>query len=382
MNWSLWIGILALVLSVVAIGVLLAMRVELKALEQRLKQTSTKVANAVVSHESRRGPVYVIYNPSKPHDWDGIKRMLARAASDASYPEPVWIETTEEDPGAGQTREALSHDPAVVIAAGGDGTVRVVSGELAGSNVPLGILALGTGNLLARNLELPINSIADMAVIALTGRQKPLDVGWLEFVNEGGEETAFGDDGPGPDRHPFVVMAGIGFDAEIMASTDGDLKDKIGPLAYVKAAIPQLHTERMKATIYPGESSATGDSGVTTSARSVMFMNCGELTNGILMDPNADPSDGWLELNVYDVRGGVFGWLDLVRRVGLNGLGVRSKEVPLPGVAGEISNHRVSECAVEVDAPRSVEADGDVLGATSKIHTWLDAAALTVRVRG
>jgi diacylglycerol kinase family enzyme len=85
----------------------------------------------------------------------------------------------------------------LVLASGGDGTITACVGGVAGSGIPLGVLPCGTGNLLARNLGLPL-SLDEALTAALTGSDRRLDVG-----------TANG--------RPFVVMAGIGFDAEMLA---------------------------------------------------------------------------------------------------------------------------------------------------------------------
>src|SRR5690606_41795761 len=112
----------------------------------------------------------VVFHHSKGTDGARLRRRVAELAAEPALPEPLWLETTVEDPGAGQVRTALARGASVVIAAGGDGTVRAVAEGLAGTDTPMGVLPLGTGNLLARNLDVPLTGYRDMVTTALTGR--------------------------------------------------------------------------------------------------------------------------------------------------------------------------------------------------------------------
>lgn len=92
-----------------------------------------------------------------------------------------------------------------MLACGGDGTARAVLTVLAGSGTPLGVIPLGTGNLLARNLELPLSDPLAALLVALTGADRLLDVGCV-------------DPGTPKGRHErFAIMAGVGFDAAMMS---------------------------------------------------------------------------------------------------------------------------------------------------------------------
>ena len=117
------------------------------------------------------------------------------------WAEPLWLETTIDDPGTGQARDAVERGADVVLACGGDGTVRAVAEALAGTGVAMGLVAAGTGNLLARTIGTPQEVVAATRV-ALSGDDRKIDVGRVRV-----------DD----DRHErvFLVMAGTGFDAAI-----------------------------------------------------------------------------------------------------------------------------------------------------------------------
>ena len=99
----------------------------------------------------------VVANPTKHDDITRLRDTVRSAMSEHGWDEPVWLETTAEDPGAGQAAQAVRDGVDLVLACGGDGTVTACAEGVAGSGVPLGILPLGTGNLLARNLGLPLD---------------------------------------------------------------------------------------------------------------------------------------------------------------------------------------------------------------------------------
>ncbi|MGO1637321.1 diacylglycerol/lipid kinase family protein [Ancrocorticia populi] len=349
----IWIALLALLVALVALFVAIWLRGQVHALQLALQQLQGN------EHEQPRGdgPICVVYNPSKDADFEEMKRVVAESAADAGFEEPIWLATTKEDPGVGQVRHALELGASVVIAAGGDGTVRLVAGELAGTGVPMGLLPVGTGNLLARNLGLPLDSIRNLASIAVTGRSRRVDVGWLS-ADEG-------------EKVPFVVIAGLGFDAQVMNSADDDLKRVLGWSAYVVSGVKHLKEKRLQATV------ATGSHEFPIEARSIMFANCGGLPGGLMLAPDARIDDGWLDIAVMDTKGGILGWGDLVRRIGLQKFGMQDKMLP---EAGSIDFRRTQSARVEIEEPELVQADGDPLGWAKSVTASIEKGALLVRV--
>ncbi|MFV3577826.1 diacylglycerol/lipid kinase family protein, partial [Mycobacterium tuberculosis] len=97
----------------------------------------------------------VIVNPNRVEGLDALHELIVARLTDAGWPEPAWLETTAEDPGTGQARQAVEDGAEVVFVSGGDGTVRAVVEGLAGTDAALAILPGGTGNLLAVNLGVP-----------------------------------------------------------------------------------------------------------------------------------------------------------------------------------------------------------------------------------
>ena len=122
----------------------------------------------------------VIYNPIKV-DIDALRTAVIAAASDAGWGETLWLQTSVEDVGQGVARTAKQRGVDLVIAAGGDGTVRAVAEALRGSTIPLALLPSGTGNLLARNLKLTLNDMPGSVTAAFTGTDRPIDLGVIDI---------------------------------------------------------------------------------------------------------------------------------------------------------------------------------------------------------
>lgn len=216
--------------------------------------------------ERGRPRPWVIMNPSKHDDPSAFRAHVNElAAANFGITHVHWLETTVEDPGTGQALRALRLGASVVIAAGGDGTVRAVAAGMAHSGVRMGILPQGTGNLLARNLGLPIDDVASGLSVALGESHRRVDLAWLRCEDvtasvdrptEGALLAAAGAPGirslpegvrePREDEYAYVVIAGMGFDGKTMADTDPVLKKSVGWVAYVVSALGALGVRRMR----------------------------------------------------------------------------------------------------------------------------------------
>jgi diacylglycerol kinase (ATP) len=315
----------------------------------------------------------VVYNPAKT-DVARLTAGVIAAAAAAGWAEPLWFETSVEDPGQRVTRRALRHGVDLVLAAGGDGTVRAVAESLRGAEVPLGVLPVGTGNLLARNLQLPLSSLEDAIDIAFTGDTRAIDLG-VASVTYPDERI---------DDHVFLVMAGLGLDAQMIAATRPDLKKQVGWLAYVDAgmrAIPKAEPFRIR---YSLGTRNEHHAQVST----ILIANCGVLPGNIQFLPEARLDDGILDIAVLQPRG-VVGWLKIWRRVTWqNGVLRRSavgrRIIELTDTASGDERAMTTLLGTDIrivpEQPQEFELDGDEFGLVKSVFLRADAGALLVRV--
>jgi diacylglycerol kinase (ATP) len=318
-----------------------------------------------VTVEKRGDLVAFVANPTK-NDVPQLRETVRAACAERYLPEPMWLETTEEDPGVGQAREAIARGADVVVALGGDGTVRAVAEGLAGTGVAMGLMPMGTGNLLARNLDIPIADPRAAIRVALGGHNRTIDVGWLTLREQDGDRTET------PKEHIFLVIAGLGFDAAMVADTDAYLKARVGWIAYFLAGARHLHGTRTKVHIRLDDRPP-----VTTRLRSLLIGNCGKLPGGITLLPDALLDDGWLDIAAIDTRGGLAGWVQLLGEVVLQGYGVRTE---LPAKIGRIDHVRARTIRVLVSGTEQVQVDGDVIGRATELNARVDPGALIIRV--
>jgi diacylglycerol kinase (ATP) len=308
------------------------------------------------AEEAQRPWVAVVANPTKVDAVATRQAWITEASARCGLGTPVWLETTVEDPGLGQADLAVEIGAHAVLAYGGDGTVRSVASRLVGSAVPLGLLPSGTGNLLARNLGIPVNNLDAALTVALTGVDRKLDVAQVTFA-------PLADNAP-PHREAFLVMAGLGFDAEVMASVEPRLKQRVGWWAYVVAGARLLRGQQTKITM-----ELDGEQVVHRRIRSVIVGNCGELTAGVRLLPDARPDDGWLDIVTVAPRG-IVGWAAVAVAV----LSGSRRGHPL------VERWRCRHVDIRAEKPLPVQVDGDPGGLAQTMNVSLEPLGLVVRV--
>ncbi|MFC7726273.1 YegS/Rv2252/BmrU family lipid kinase [Nocardioides sp. GCM10028917] len=291
----------------------------------------------------------VILNPIKVEDVGQFRSLVAAMAAESGWSEPTWQYTTVEDPGTGMAERAAVSGADLVMVCGGDGTVREVCAELAGTGIPVGIIPAGTGNLLARNLGIPLY-IRSAIDTALNGQDRAIDM-----VEVGGDAIE--------DTH-FMVMAGMGFDAAIMEGVNEDIKKKIGWVAYVISGLKSLMFPAVRVEIQIDDDEPT-----VHRARTVLVGNVGFLQAGMPLLPDATIDDGVLDVVILHPRK-FLSWIPLAVRV-------LAKSQTVDELIDRRTGSRVRIKAA-TDTPRQL--DGDSIGVGREL--WMECihGRLLVRV--
>ncbi len=288
----------------------------------------------------------MIVNPIKvPEDF---RRKVETAVTERGVDIELWLETTEDDPGVAMAQRAVKDAVDLVVVAGGDGTVRVVCAELAGTDIPVAVLPAGTGNLLARNLGISLD-MDDALAEVFDGTERRID----SVLIEGDELTS--------DR--FVVMAGLGLDAAIIADAPDDLKKRVGWAAYVVSTIKNLTHPSLRVEITVDDQPP-----VRRRARTVVIGNVGTLQANIPLLPDAVPDDGIIDAVVLAPRS-VAQWPRLALSLVVKSM--REQHV-----------QRFTGRKIQVTAAKTVrrELDGDTIADGRSLSASVDPSVLVVRV--
>lgn len=312
-----------------------------------------EVGEAVAAHPKKphQRLVGVVVNVTK-ESADEAVRLIHTACAQAGMPDPLIMASSAQDPGHVMTRRALESGCDVVIAAGGDGTIRAVATELAGTETALGVVPLGTGNLFARNIGLPRHDLAACVSEAIHGTGHRVDTLVLTLERAGGRT----------EREVSLVIAGGGLDAEVMADTREVLKQRAGWLAYGEAGLRHVMGPRQTVTVQLDD----GDP-ATFRVRSVLLANCGMLQAGMELVPSAAFDDGHMDAVLLTPRHAL-DWARIVAKTALR----FSSEIPVMRVrqarAGKLT----------MAEPMPFQIDGDAVGEVISVRAKVAPGSLIV----
>ncbi|HEY4266841.1 MAG TPA: diacylglycerol kinase family protein [Galbitalea sp.] len=311
----------------------------------------------------------VVYNPVKVN-LKTLKAAVKAVESRAGWNKTLWYETSIEDPGGGVTATAIEDGADVVVAAGGDGTVRAVAEALRGTGVALGLVPSGTGNLLARNLSMALDNVQHAVETVFEGEDRAVDIGVVEAERADGSRST----------HAFLVMAGLGLDAQMIANTNPALKARVGWLAYAGAIIRALRHHDSVRIRYSVDGGAVRSASVNT----VLVGNCGVLPANLVLLPEAIIDDGIFDIVAFRPNG-FFGWIQIWNKiVWENGVLRRSsvgrRIIKLSPDVRALAYLKGSEFTLRLEHPEEFELDGDPFGEAIALKTSVDHLALIVRV--
>ncbi|MDN5898854.1 MAG: sphingosine kinase [Brachybacterium sp.] len=308
--------------------------------------------------------VAVVLNPSKFTDTGSFRRTITDTVERIEGAEVLFYETTIDDPGTGQTEQAVADGADLVMAAGGDGTVRLVASVLAGTDTRMGIIPTGTGNLLARNVDIPLEDPTAAMVIALTGTDRQVDVGWLRVGDSMAAARA-------AERQIFLVIAGFGADAEMIGYTDPEMKKRIGWIAYIFGGIRTVLGRSVDVVVQLPDESRHAH-----KARTVLLGNVGKLPGGFVLMPDATIDNGKLEVVVAGWRGAA-GFSQVAAQV------MNPKLTPKFGPKlATMDRYLTTGIRVTTTKPQPVQLDGDSDVEATHMIAIVDPGVLRLRVPG
>ncbi|WEV65426.1 diacylglycerol kinase family protein [Bifidobacterium sp. ESL0764] len=308
-----------------------------------------------------------IINPSKPQA-ARARLHIEEFCKDHDIAEIEFIETTLQRDGRVCALEALEHGANVLVAVGGDGTVRTVASAISGTGHTLGIIPIGTGNLFARNMGIPVDDINAALAIATSHGERMVDMGRMALLDRPDDDHA----------HAFLIIAGIGFDADMINDTDPELKKSISWLAYFSGGMKHLFAPKYRGAVTITSTDGSSHTVGELHFRTFMAGNCGQIPVFSLM-PDASFDDGLLDFEIIDTSGGILGWMNLFGDVMHQTITGRAQQSPL-STNSTMDQIQGIKAEIQLEKPALAQVDGDMLGSTSHIRFSVEPKSLRVRV--
>jgi YegS/Rv2252/BmrU family lipid kinase len=276
---------------------------------------------------------------------EAVRQALDRHFADMHVVYEVY-ETTGAEQVAEVVRAALRRDVDLVVAAGGDGTISDVAEALIGTAIPLGIIPVGTANVFARELEIPLELESACALLA-------------------GEHTTTNVDAMKVGDRFFVLQIGIGIDSLMIRDTERAAKRRFGRAAYVWTAFTRLIGYQPRRFTLAVDSQRS-----RPHAAQILIANGGVLGMApFRWGPHIRPDDGWIDVCIVSART-VLDYLGVVWHLTL-GQQRRDRNMRYLRAGRTI--------AISADRALPVQADGEIIGETPvQIQVVADALRVIV----
>lgn len=302
--------------------------------------TNLATAEAVIKHLGKARIAHLIFNPVSGQGNPGYDLALIKRLLEPQVQVNVIFTSPDRSPAA-QTREALTQNPDVVIASGGDGTVSAVAGVVLKSGIPLGIIPRGTANAFATALGIP-SAIQGACGTILAGNTRTVDMARCN-------------------GRPMILLAGVGFEADYVNRANRELKNRFGVLAYILAGVQQINeADNFEATLeLEGAEHSQGHilrGSFTTSA--ITIANAAPATSVLAQGfGEVRYADGLLDITISTVK---------TRMQAITALSslFASALVSNPTNREDIICLRGSRVKITTDQPRHVVVDGEIIGTT------------------
>ncbi|MGJ8658089.1 MAG: Maf family nucleotide pyrophosphatase [Akkermansiaceae bacterium] len=279
--------------------------------------------------ENHRYPV--LFNPSA-RSTKGRRALRFLMANATDF---VLYATRDIDDARELAAKFAADEEPVILAAGGDGTLNAVIMGLIGSNTALGVLPTGTMNVFAREMGIPVPNVQRSNLNRALQVIKQGHITEVDLFHANGQ--------------PFVQMAGVGFDAQVIEDTTIESKKLLGPLAYLKSAVKLLGDNPPKMKLICSD-------GREIEGVAVLAGN-GELYGGqVRLFPKADNNDGLLDILVFKETGYKF-VVDTLK--GIAGV--------LDLVTSSVEYVQAAEFKVVADRDVPIEVDGEYLGRHTEV---------------
>jgi diacylglycerol kinase (ATP) len=261
----------------------------------------------------------------------GDRKRLRAAIDDAPFAKVEWFPIQKGSAAKDAAAKALADGADIVLACGGDGTVRAAAEALVGSDSALAVMPTGTANQFANAMSMP-SDVKEILSLLASGQTRTIDTGRCNGMT-------------------FLVMAGIGFDAALIDAADDD-KERLGMVAYLRAGAKEARQRRP----FPAKIWIDDDKVFDGDASCVLVANIGTL-KGFEAFPDAVPTDGTLDAAIVTASG-VRDW------AGLMVSAIRHKQ----HLSGRADLHAGKTITVRTPKKHRFELDGGVKGEAKKLE--------------